>query len=168
VAHTEHVGALGPDLSTRTDDELRRLRTSCLASSVVFAVVLAIGLVLWAFPLPRVEGGLVTLILVLTGALNLPISLYGIWSVRRQVAVRWYERELWVHHEAETPAIAPPTPSVALARLRAKPPGGGTTGRSVAASAGSGAPGHQRAGRAPSLDADERAPRPLRPGSAGH
>jgi len=113
---------MGPDLSARTDDELRRLRTSCVVSAAVFAVALVIGLLLWAFPLPRVEGGLVTLILVLTGGLNLPISLYGVWSVRRQVALRWYERELWVRHEAETPAIAPPSPSVALARLRAKRP----------------------------------------------
>src|SRR3954451_20743656 len=112
---------MGPDLSARTDKELRRLGTSCLASSAIFAVVLAIGLLLWAFPLPRVEGGLVTLILVLTGALNLPISLYGVWRVRTQIGLRWYERELWVQPEAGTPAIPPP-PSVALARLRAKRP----------------------------------------------
>lgn len=112
---------MGPDLSMRTDGELRRLGRSCAISAAVFAVVLAAGILLWVFPLPRIEGGLVTLILVLTGALNLPISLYGLWAVRRQIRTRWYELELWIQHEVETPAIIP-TPSVALARLRAGRP----------------------------------------------
>ena len=88
---------------------------------MLFAVALAVGVVLWMFPLPPVESALVTLILVLTGALNLPISLWSLWRARRQVAVRWYERELWVRHEGETSQITP-TPSVALARLRAERP----------------------------------------------
>lgn len=121
MTHTDRVGALGPDLSMRTDRDLRRLRTAGRVSTAVFAVALGTGLVLWARPLPPPEAGLITLILVLTGALNLPISLYGLWRVRRQVAERWYERELWVQHEASGPVITP-TPSVALARLRAERP----------------------------------------------
>ena len=121
MPHTDRMGALGPDLSSRTDRDLRRLRAAGRVSALVFGTALVVGLVLWARPLPPPEAGLITLILVLTGALNLPISLYGLWRLRRQIAERWYERELWVQHEAARPVIMP-TPSVALARLRARPP----------------------------------------------
>lgn len=89
---------------------------------IVFAPVLVAGVVLWiVHPIPGWAGHWFGLVVSMTGGLNVAISLYGQWLIRRETALRWHERELWVQHEAEAPAIAP-TPSVALARLRARRP----------------------------------------------
>ena len=116
------MGAPGPDLSTKTDRELRRLRRWDDVGVVVFAPVLVAGVVLWVVhPVPGWAGDWLVLVVLMTGGLNVGISLYGHWLIRRETALRWHERELWVRHEAEALVITP-TPSVALARLRAKPP----------------------------------------------
>jgi hypothetical protein len=115
------VAALRPDLSERTDRELARLRAVDRTTGVVFALVLAGGLLLCSTPLPTPLGGWLRLVVLLTGAANLAISLYGLRLIRRETAQRWHERELWVRREAE-PQVTGPTPSVALARLRAERP----------------------------------------------